>query len=69
MQIARGVDNYEEDSSIFSLFIKHSGMINTSVQNFAVRICAKEFVNKLNILATSLLLSQSIVHGVLSCLC
>ena len=66
--IARSGDMYRDDSGIFSLIIKCSGITNTSVQNFVIRISSvktvpkclrklKGFFNKFNIDVSSLLLS------------
>ena len=44
--IAWSGDVNEDAKSIVSLFIKHSSMINTSVQNFAVRISSVKTLPK-----------------------
>ena len=60
---------YRDASGIFNLVIKHFGITNTSVQNFAIRISSvktvpkclrklKVFFNKFNIDVSSLLMSS-----------
>ena len=44
--IARSGDMYRDASGIFSLIIKRVGIINTSVQNFAIRISSVKTVPK-----------------------